>query len=461
MRGIDLPRVPDDAINENQIFVLDDPTQSFSMTLAQLKEFIKAYLDDVFVNVNGDTMTDRLIIEKDNDGVRLQNDTQGKPIYLLCNDADGTNRFYIGVGDDTTNDVALYNYIGGGNRVTVADNGSIELSPRGVGTVVTNGIHEITGTSSSQLHFVELDTGKKYIFVCDGGNFRLDEDSTTGSNVLTWTSEGNKLFVNGRVSMFDYGEFDIRYQKVNTASKAVNAWFQDTNTGMIFQAGFNPSTNGNVSTVSFPIAFPTACVSVNNTVIYPDQGNEINMSKLQAPATLTNFIAGNDQHGSYWFAVGYSGTTGTQKDFDHLEHFGFVEPAYFYSAMNNAFYPSSLFDAYAAGDGWPDDAVMVNDETYLEYAANKPPEGKERIAGADGMPAWGDEVFLELTPAQYQAKKDALLKKAGGEIDALRDVMKYLANTEHYADSLEEWERYRAAIYVATPEEAVKIPLPE
>lgn len=62
-----------------------------------------------------------------------------------------------------------------------------------------------------------------------------------------------------------------------------------------------------------------------------------------------------------------------------------------------------------------------------------------------------------------QAQKDTLLKKAGAEIDALRDVVKYAGpkQNEQYAASLEEWERYRAAVYVATPEEAVKIPLPE
>lgn len=62
-----------------------------------------------------------------------------------------------------------------------------------------------------------------------------------------------------------------------------------------------------------------------------------------------------------------------------------------------------------------------------------------------------------------QAQKDTLLKKAGAEIDALRDVVKYAepGQAEQYAVILEEWERYRAAIYVATPEEAVKIPLPE
>lgn len=65
-------------------------------------------------------------------------------------------------------------------------------------------------------------------------------------------------------------------------------------------------------------------------------------------------------------------------------------------------------------------------------------------------------------PAATQAQKDALLKKAGGEIDALRDVVKYAKpkQADQYSARLEEWERYRAAVYTATPEDAANIPLP-
>ncbi|EBN1281161.1 hypothetical protein CA052_01275 [Salmonella enterica] len=50
------------------------------------------------------------------------------------------------------------------------------------------------------------------------------------------------------------------YQKINTASKASNGWFQDSNTGMIFQWVQGDTVNNqNDQTVWFPIAFPVAC----------------------------------------------------------------------------------------------------------------------------------------------------------------------------------------------------------
>lgn len=62
---------------------------------------------------------------------------------------------------------------------------------------------------------------------------------------------------------------------------------------------------------------------------------------------------------------------------------------YIYSAINNSFYPSSMKDDYQRADTWPDDAVEVDDNIYLEFTA-EPPKGKMRIAGEDGLPVWGD-----------------------------------------------------------------------
>lgn len=62
---------------------------------------------------------------------------------------------------------------------------------------------------------------------------------------------------------------------------------------------------------------------------------------------------------------------------------------YFYSAKTNSFYPLSLKADYENGIGWPDDAVPVNGEMFTEFS-EQPPQGKKRVAGLDGHPAWGD-----------------------------------------------------------------------
>ena len=62
---------------------------------------------------------------------------------------------------------------------------------------------------------------------------------------------------------------------------------------------------------------------------------------------------------------------------------------YKYSAKNNAFYIAGNEAIYRDSGTWPDDATEI--ETLLaESFMVTPPQGKRRIAGADGMPAWGD-----------------------------------------------------------------------
>ncbi|HCL6633674.1 TPA: tail fiber assembly protein [Citrobacter freundii] len=62
---------------------------------------------------------------------------------------------------------------------------------------------------------------------------------------------------------------------------------------------------------------------------------------------------------------------------------------YFYSAQHNSFFPLELKDDYIKGIGWPEDAVEVTEQVYDEFSG-KPPEGKVRVSGKNGMPEWGD-----------------------------------------------------------------------
>ncbi|EBL3323365.1 hypothetical protein D4T62_10490 [Salmonella enterica subsp. enterica] len=90
------------------------------------------------------------------------------------------------------------------------------------------------------------------------------------------------------------------YQKINTASKASNGWFQDSNTGMIFQWGKLGSSSD--TTVTFPIAFPAAIVSVVTTCI--NDGEAGNASTVQN-LTNTSFTLHAAGHDNYWIAIGY------------------------------------------------------------------------------------------------------------------------------------------------------------
>jgi hypothetical protein len=100
-------------------------------------------------------------------------------------------------------------------------------------------------------------------------------------------------------------ESDARYQKISTASRAVNGWYKDTNTGMIFQWGKNASTTVGNATVTFPVAFPNACLNVQNTIV-----RNAGSAGERPWGFITSFnnssvnLSG-DASGSYWFATGY------------------------------------------------------------------------------------------------------------------------------------------------------------
>lgn len=62
---------------------------------------------------------------------------------------------------------------------------------------------------------------------------------------------------------------------------------------------------------------------------------------------------------------------------------------YFYSAKMNAFYPAAMQADYKAAGSWPEDPVEVSEECFVEFALAAAPAGKQREAGPDGMPRWG------------------------------------------------------------------------
>ncbi|EEX3304631.1 tail fiber assembly protein [Escherichia coli] len=61
---------------------------------------------------------------------------------------------------------------------------------------------------------------------------------------------------------------------------------------------------------------------------------------------------------------------------------------YLFSPSANAFYPNELKSYYEAAGSLPADLIEVDSEVFDEFTAT--PEGKIRVVGNDGMPAWGD-----------------------------------------------------------------------
>lgn len=61
---------------------------------------------------------------------------------------------------------------------------------------------------------------------------------------------------------------------------------------------------------------------------------------------------------------------------------------YIYSAEKNAFFPVGLRDAYESTNSWPEDGVDADEQLFAEFTS--PKEGKMRVPGPDGLPAWAD-----------------------------------------------------------------------
>lgn len=121
---------------------------------------------------------------------------------------------------------------------------------------------------------------------------------------------------------------------------------------------------------------------------------------------------------------------------------------YVYSPLTNGFYPRELREVYDDAGSWPDDGIAVSDIVYREYQTLSPPEGKVRVAGTDGLPAWADipaPSVAELK-AEATATLSALMAKANAAIAPLQDAVDIDDVTEAERTSLTAWKKYRVAL---------------
>ncbi|SAF46789.1 tail fiber assembly protein [Enterobacter kobei] len=165
----------------------------------------------------GDTMTGKLTMNVDGEAIRLQAKTAGAPSYIFSADSANASCWYIGMGSTNNADAVFNSYKGGNNSVVLKADGSVNITPTHNKYANVAGPLSLNG-AAPQIIFTETDINKKYILVADGGNIRLDEDSTAGNNVWTWTSSTNVLSVNGQLIPANYGNFDARYYTQSAAN---------------------------------------------------------------------------------------------------------------------------------------------------------------------------------------------------------------------------------------------------
>jgi hypothetical protein len=186
------------------------------------------------------------------------------------------------------------------NKPTPADIGALPLG----GGRLTGTLEIYNGAPVIQLS--ESDTGKNYFIVADGSGFRINEDSTTGNALLSYAGASKRLVTVGQIAPGDWANFDSRYQPKggyaapNTASLAANGWWQCGSTGMIEQWCQSAATTGSTNiTVTFPKAFPNACLHVDiSTLNVNDNDNAEQAFELVSFTNASCVVKPNLSYGS-------------------------------------------------------------------------------------------------------------------------------------------------------------------
>ncbi|WP_323851463.1 tail fiber assembly protein [Xenorhabdus szentirmaii] len=119
---------------------------------------------------------------------------------------------------------------------------------------------------------------------------------------------------------------------------------------------------------------------------------------------------------------------------------------YIYSAKTNSFYPIAWKQRYVEAESWPDDGVEISEEIFNDFGET--PAGKMRVAGADGLPAWGDipPPTLEELQQIAESQKRQLLRTATEDIDICQDAVDLDIATDAEKSALTEWRKYRVLL---------------
>lgn len=134
---------------------------------------------------------------------------------------------------------------------------------------------------------------------------------------------------------------------------------------------------------------------------------------------------------------------------------------YVFSPSQNLFYPFSLREEYEKTGTWPDDGVEVDEALFTEFT--NAPEGKMRVTGKDGMPAWADIPpptkeqyikFAEITRMGFRSTADS-------EIAWRQDAVDVGIASEEETAALAAWKEYRVLLMRVDTNTAPNITWPE
>ena len=135
-----------------------------------------------------------------------------------------------------------------------------------------------------------------------------------------------------------------------------------------------------------------------------------------------------------------------------------------YSPSTNSFYPNDLLSVYEEAGTLPNDLLPVSEDVFREFTATPEP-GKMRVAGSDGLPAWGDippPTREELIAAAEQERQQLLTHADSVMLDWRTELMLGEISDANRA-SLSAWLAYKNEVKsadVTTGPEHVNWPVP-
>lgn len=137
-----------------------------------------------------------------------------------------------------------------------------------------------------------------------------------------------------------------------------------------------------------------------------------------------------------------------------------------YLYVDNLAYPYPLKSVYAEKGQWPEGkGVDIDEDIFREYFHDTPPDGKRRVAGDDGMPAWADvppPIHEELIRIA-ESEQNRLLKQADAVMLDWRTELMLGEISESNKAKLSEWLAYKnevKSIDVTTNPEHIDWPVP-
>lgn len=136
--------------------------------------------------------------------------------------------------------------------------------------------------------------------------------------------------------------------------------------------------------------------------------------------------------------------------------------SYVFSAKENAFFPLSLKTSYQQSGRWPDDGKSIENNIADEFM-REPPEGKVRVTGSDGYPAWVDApppTQEELIAAAEQ-QKTTLLLEGQAKISLWQTELQLGIISDEDKASLIAWMSYIKAVQAVDTSTAPDINWPE